>query len=450
MSHPDPVVGYRALLALPGVPLVLTAATLARLSYATFVLSLLLAVQSATGSYAAAGTALGVYGLTASTMPAKARLLDTVGARRVLPLLSTLFALALTGLAVAAGGGVTAVPVHVAGAAVAGVVAPPVGPTVRAVWARLTPDPGSRQRAYGLDAVVESGLFALGPVLAAALAQTAGPALALAGTAVVHLLGGLLMAVSPLLARPGSASPAAPPPSRRPCSPLRRVLGPLARPGYAVLLVFTFATGLGNDPLEVAVVARGQQAGATAPGLLLAVLSVSAAAGGLAWGHLVGTARGRRLRRASPWSVLAVLAAVTSVAAAAAALAPGVAWLVVALVVVGAAGAPLAVVVYTAADRLSGLDGGAEATTWVNTATNLGASLGTAGAGALVDAHGTASAFWAGAAVTAAAAVGAWSRRWCAHPTATGAADGGRAPGRGRRGRPAGRRGRRSRSRRRR
>ncbi len=69
-------------------------------------------------------------------------------------------------------------------------------------------------------------------------------------------------------------------------------------------------------------------------------------------------------------------------------MAPGLVWLTVALVVVGAASATLAVVIYSAADRLSALNGGSEATTWVNTATNLGASLGTAAAGLLIDVHG--------------------------------------------------------------
>ena len=207
MSHPDPVVSYRALLALPGVPLVFTAATFARLSYATLVLSLLLAAQSATGSYAVAGTALGVYGITTFTMPAKARLLDTHGPRRLLPLLSTLLALALAALAVAAANAVTSPLVYFAGAGAAGLVAPPVGPTMRAVWARLTPSPAARQRAYSLDAVVESGLFAAGPVLAAALAQAATPATALACTAAAHLLGSLVMATSPLLTRPARSAP---------------------------------------------------------------------------------------------------------------------------------------------------------------------------------------------------------------------------------------------------
>ena len=138
MSRPDPVVDYRALLALPGVWSVFAAATLARLSYATVVLALLLSVQSATGSYAVAGTALGVYGLTTFSMPAKSRLLDAHGPRRVLPLLSALLALALLSLAAAASAGVTSVPVYLAGAAAAGLAAPPIGASMRAVWARLT------------------------------------------------------------------------------------------------------------------------------------------------------------------------------------------------------------------------------------------------------------------------------------------------------------------------
>ena len=286
-------------------------------------------------------------------------------------------------------------------------------------------------------------MFALGPVVAATLTQAATPALALAGSAFAHLLGSVVMATSPLLIRPAppahdhpgpqvgnppAADAGAPAPGAGESafsSHLRRVLGPLARPGYVAMLVFTIAVGLGNDPLEVAVVARGQQAGASTAGVLLAVLSVSAALGGLVWGQVIGSARGARLAAVSPWSVLAALAAVTAVAASVPALMSGLAWLTVALVVVGAASAPLAVVTYTAADRFStddgaGLDGGSEATSWVNTAFNLGASLGTAGAGVLVDVYGIDSAFCAGAGVTAVAAGGAWLQRLRDRATACG------------------------------
>lgn len=399
MSHPERVADRRTLLALPGVPLVFVASSLVRLSYATLVLSLLLTVQAATGSYAVAGTALGAYGVTGFAMPLKSRFLDRRGARRVLPWMSVGFAVAVLSLTR------TSSPVLCCAAAVAaGVAAPPVGPTVRAAWARLTPRPPARQRVYALDAVVESALFAVGPVVASATAVTLGPASALAVTAGTHVLGSVLMSRSPLLT-PVAVSAAT---TARP-SPTRNLLGPLTRPGFAVLLLFTFGTGLANDPLEVAVVARGQEGSAVTAGLLLAVLSISAAVAGLTWGHVVG--RWSPLRRASDWTVLAVLATVTALAAVVAALGSGPVLLVVALVVVGSAAAPLAVVTYTAADRLGGQDGGSEATSWVNAATNLGASLGTAGAGLLVESGGSANAFRAAAVVAGVAGAGAWVRR---------------------------------------
>ena len=396
MSHPERVADRRTLLALPGVPLVFAASSLVRLSYATLVLSLLLTVQAATGSYAVAGTALGAYGVTSFVMPLKSRLLDRFGPRRVVPWLSVGFAVAASSLAW------TSSPVLCCAAAVAaGSAAPPVGPTVRAAWARLTPEPAARQRAYSLDAVVESTLFAAGPVVATGTTVALGPAGALAVTAGTHLLGSVLMSRSPLLTPVGV--------SARP-SRTRGLLGPLTRPGYAVLLLFAFGTGLANDPLEVAVVARGEQGSTVTAGLLLAVLSISAAVAGLTWGHVVSR-RWFPLREASDWTVLGVLATVTAVAAAVAALGSGSGPLVVALVLVGFASAPLAVVTYTAADRLGGQDGGSEVTSWVNTATNLGASLGTAGAGLLVESHGVPSAFWAAAVVAGLAGGGAWLRR---------------------------------------
>ncbi len=180
MSHPDPVVNYRALWALPGLRLVFTPP----LSPVCLRDSRPVAAAHRAGSHRLlrrgrpppwASTAS-----LASPCPPRPDSWDTHRPRRVLPLLSMLLALTLLALALAAGREISVAPVYSAGAAVAGVVAPPVGTDDAVGLGRLTPDPAARQRAYSLDAVVESGLFAAGPVLAAALAQATSPATALA------------------------------------------------------------------------------------------------------------------------------------------------------------------------------------------------------------------------------------------------------------------------------
>ena len=91
---------YVDVLALPHVPLTFGTALLGRTAYALVFLPLLYAVQQGTGSIALAGTAVAIYGATASFLaPARAFLIDRYGARPVLAALILAFGLMLTAIA---------------------------------------------------------------------------------------------------------------------------------------------------------------------------------------------------------------------------------------------------------------------------------------------------------------------------------------------------------------
>jgi len=249
MNRPDRAASYADVLRLPGVGPAFAAATLGRLSYATVSLALLITVHDATRSYAAAGSALGAFGLASVTMPVKSRLIDRLGQARVLPVLSIAFAGSLIAASLATYASISTALLYVTLAVLAGLTAPPLGPSMRALWASLTPDPAVRQRAYSLDAVVEEVLFGVGPLLVGAMVLVStGPA-ALLGTAVLNLLGGLGMA----RAAPRQASPAT--------AAYGHLLGPFRQPGFGLLAVALVGAGLGGGPLEVAVVARTQEQG---------------------------------------------------------------------------------------------------------------------------------------------------------------------------------------------
>lgn len=390
MTRPTGAVGYRAVLRLPGAPRAFAAATLGRLSYGTLALSLLLAVQDATGSYLAAGTALGAFGVTSVLMPAKSRLIDRLGQRRVLPVLSAGFALAFVAMAVCSAAGVSRGPGYVALAVVAGLVAPPLGPSMRALWAALTPEPAARQRAYSLDGVVEETLFAVGPLLAGALVAVADAAAALAVTGLLNVVGATAMATSPAARRLAPPATAA-----RTGTPLT---GPFRSRRFTLLIVAVVAVGLGQAPLDLAVVARAESAGRPgAAGYVLAAIAVGGAVGGLAWGAL--THRGRTSTQ------LGGLVALTALGYALAATTPTTLTLAVVLGLTGVVVAPVYVVSYLAADRLAPAGTGTEATTWVNTASNTGLSVGAALAGSVVDRSGATGALLTGAAVLALTAV---------------------------------------------
>lgn len=389
MTRPTGAVGYRAVLRLPGVRRVFTAATLGRLSYGTLSLSLLLGVQGATGSYPAAGTALGVFGVLSLLMPAKSRLIDRYGQRRVVPVLAAGLALSLFAMATCTAVGVTRGWVYVGLAAAVGLAAPPLGPSMRALWAALAPEPAARQRAYSLDGVVEESLFAVGPLLAGVLVTAADAAVALVVTGLLNVVGATAMATSPaarLHAAPTAARSRAP------------ITGPFRSRGFVVLIAVLFGVGLGGGPLDLAVVARTQSAGDPgAAGVVLAAIAIGGAVGGLVWGHLAH--RGRTSTQ------LGVLVAVAGAGYALASATPSTLTLAVVLGLTGLVGGPAFVVSYLAADRLAPDGTRTEATTWVNTASNTGLSVGAAAAGIVIDRGGATGALLAGAAVLGLTAV---------------------------------------------
>jgi predicted MFS family arabinose efflux permease len=351
------------LLRTPQAPRAFLASTVARLSYGTVILSMLLTVQRATGSYAVAGACLGAYGVPTILGPLRSRAIDRRGARAVLLPLAAGYSVALIVIAACAGAGVRAAAPYAISAFVAGVLAPPVGPVMRGIWAALSPEPAARQRAYSLDAVVEEVIYASGPVVVGAVIALASPLAALLVTAALALGGCVALATSPLAVAPLTA-PAE-----------RDFLGPLrVAPLRAVLVVITVA-GAGLASVDLAVAAR--LGNGPAVGYVLAALSVGSAIGGLAWGRR----EHRRPYRVQLAGMLAVMAAgMVGVAAVS-----GAWWLALLLGLTGLAIAPVFVVAFVVADALVPPGSRTEATTWVTTAGNVGGAAGAAAFGAVVD-----------------------------------------------------------------
>lgn len=368
MSRPPGGLSYVAVLRTPGAPRAFTAATLARLSYGTITLSLLLTVQTATASFGTAGVALAAYGLPAVLLPLKSRAIDRYGRRRVLIPLGICYALVLALIVAAAAAGVHAAIPYVVLSVAAGLLTPPVGPIMRSMWAALTPDPTARQRAYALDAVVEETIFAISPLIVGVVLAATEPLVALAATAVLALTGALGLATSSLPEQAVPGGTAGP----------RSALGPLQSPQLRWVLMVMFAVGVGLSPLELAVAARATQGGhPAAAGYLLAALSVGSAAGGLLWGRY-------QHRHSYARQLLALLVALAT-GTVVAGVAPNLPALAVVLAVTGFAVAPIFVVAYLAADQSAAPTMRTEATTWVATASNLGGSAGAAAVGFLID-----------------------------------------------------------------
>jgi predicted MFS family arabinose efflux permease len=378
---------YRAVLSLPHARSLFAAAMLARLSYGLLGLPLLLTLRQATGSYTVAGTAAGLFGLLSALLgPARARLVE----RR--PRTLMLFAGVYAGLlaAIATVGAVGSSPwlaLVLAGAA--GVFPPPVGPLMRALWGVLADDREQRQRALSLDTVSESAVFAAGPALGGVLIGTGSAPMALAVCAGLVLVG--FSALSAALRRaprrllPGAGAGGA-----------RSRGGPLREPGIAAMLLVVLASAGALAVLEIAAVARW---GAGPTGALLTVCSVGGAVGGLAYG--------RRTWRSSLGRRLALLAAAATACFALPALLPLVGVAAIACLGVGACQDALLITAYLLVDERVAEGSRVEAGAWVNTGYNLGAALGSAFAGVLLDRSGVGPVLAAAAALAGLAAVGA-------------------------------------------
>ena len=382
MTTPGARLGFRDVLQLPHASRLMLAALIGRLSFATVSLAMLLAVQRSTGSYAAAGAAVGAFGLANVLIaPARARLVDRAGQPVALPRLAAGYAALLCLLAGLTSSTTTASWLLVTTAGLAGLFPPPLGAAMRVLWASLVQDPAMLARAYSLDAVAEELLFVTGPLLVGLTAAVAPPALGLIASAGLALAGSLAMTRSPVSIGPRP----------QPDKVARRRDRPLRQPGFRPLLVALLGVGLVLGTVEIAAPAFAQQHGnAASTGLLLAALSFGSAVGGLLYGQ--------KLWRQPPVVRLLVLGAALSLTSATLAGAQHVLVLGVLLTALGLFLAPALVTGYLLADELSPAGARTEASSWINTASNAGAAIGAAMAGVLVDHVSTTAAFAAGAA----------------------------------------------------
>jgi MFS family permease len=358
-----------------------------RLSYAMLPVVLLFGIERATRSFAVAGVALGVFSVMSLAAPVKSRYVDQYGLRKILVPLAIVYAILFGLLGLAAGQRLTGPVSYVLLAALAGLATPPLGPSTRAVWAILTPDPQARQRAYSLDTIAEEGLWMIGPIIAGALVALAGTSASLIMSGLLLLAGTIGLATSPAAAKiRGSAATGAVRSAR---------FLPFSVRGFTLLVIVVLGIGIGLGPMDVVAVARASAAGSpAAAGIILAALAAGSGLGGLLWGRM------EHRQRLS--TQLVVLLAFIAATAALAGLAPNLAVMGLCFFVTGTAIAPALIVAYVAVDEIMPDANRAEATTWVNTANNIGVGASVPVAGIIVETMPPGRALEAGAAVIAA------------------------------------------------
>jgi len=379
---------YRPVLSVPGCARILTTALIARLPQGMTSLGILLLIRTHTGSYAAAGIAVGAYDFaTAAGAPVVGRLVDRFGRPRVLGPGAVLQTLVLVALVLTAHAGAGAVPLVVL-SGLAGALWPPIAPSVRALLTDLVRDPKVRERAYALESVVQELVWISGPLVVAGVIAFASPATALLFSGTVSVCGTLLFVSSPAAVGRGTGA------TRRGRAPvlaipeLRAILGPIFLNGLAIGSI-----GVGLPALALHADSR------PATGLLLALWSVGSITGGLWYGsrdwHAPLTARYRALLWTGVICMAPLIAART--------IPEGLIGAVLAGLVI----APVFSCQYSLVGRAAPSGVETEAFTWVSSALVGGLAAGSALGGAAVSVAGLSGPFVLGVTAMGLAAISA-------------------------------------------
>ena len=361
-----------SVLRLPGALRAFLPALLGRSALAMAGLALLLAVQKSTGSFADAGFASAAFGIAnVIAAPWRARIIDRWGQRRALTSMAVAQSAAFVGLAVTAAAPRVPLALFFALSIAVGISAPPLGAAMRVLWASLTTVGEQRKKAFSLDAVAEELLFVAGPVVVAAIITATSASTALLVTALVVLIGTIGLTTSSVSGTQVGAMLTA-----------MRSHRPLRQPGFTRVLLVLVAVGGVLGVVEIAAPALAEeQAAVAASGWLLAAFSVGSAIGGVIYGHVRW--------KASLGVKLFILCVSMGAAAVIVSQAGSVLLFAAGLVLLGLFLAPSLVTGYLVADAIVPENSRTEASTWINTAVNLGASLASAVAGVLIDASGS-------------------------------------------------------------
>jgi MFS family permease len=265
---------YSDLLAQPALRSALAASVLGRLPIGITGLAILMLAQDSSGSFGLGGAVAACYvaGL-AAVAPLFGRLIDRYGPRSTLLACAFAFPAALAALVVSL---TESAPLWTAFAlaAATGACFPPITVCMRTFLKQKLKDDQLLSTAYSIESIVIEMIFILGPVIVAIFVALASPAAAALFAAACGCAGTLMFQRSRALSQwriepRGKAS----------------LFGPLAEPGFvpllAVIVCYASAFGL----VEIGTTAYATESGSPAlAGVLLGIMSIGSAAGGLVYG----------------------------------------------------------------------------------------------------------------------------------------------------------------------
>lgn len=362
---------YRGLLRTPGVARIIAAQLTARFPWGMVSLAYLLHVEHIHHSYAAAGLVLAATSVgQAIAGPLTSRWMGAWGMRRVLTLTTTICAISMLAVALL----VLPVAAYMVIGLIGGLSIPPVQSAVRTIYPKLV-NSSQLTRLFSLDASAQEIIWVVGPVVTTFVAIQISTTLAILLAVAFLVGGGLWFILSPEVGR-----------VRIPRS--TRKLGAVLRKRSVLLASITgFLLVAACAAIEAAVVATFGDTGPQA-GVILGIFAIGSLIGGLSLGHIAMT----------PWSLARRMFAVfLGLALALASL--NFWWIALALLIAGMGIAPALAVLSAMVSGTVKFSETAEAYGWIGTGQLIGAALGSAVAGFLIDATGAVGAYWAAAAL---------------------------------------------------
>ena len=384
---------YGSLLRTPGVARIIAAQLAARFPNGMLSLAYLLHIERIHHSYGAAGLVLAALCIgQAIAGPLTSRWMGAWGMRRVLILTAAVCAGSMITIAVFE----LPVPAYMVVGFIGGLSTPPIQSAVRTIYPKLV---NERQLTalFSLDASAQEIIWVVGPVITTFVAVQISTTLSILLACAFLIGGGLWFILSPDVGR-----------VRIPRS--KRRLGAVLRKRAVLLSTITGFLLVGAcAATEAAVVATYGDSGPQA-GIILAIFSIGSLIGGLSLGHLP----------VSPWSLARRMLAVF-IGMALAVGAFGFWWIALALLIAGVGIAPALAVMFAIVSSTVKFSETAEAYGWIGTGQLIGAALGSAVAGFVIDAQGASGGFWAAVVFAALGVlVPTLLRRW--HPDLRGRA----------------------------
>ena len=357
---------YSNLLRTRGVARIIAAQLTARFPFGMLSLAFLLHIERVHDSYGAAGLVLAALSIgQAVAGPLTSRLMGVWGMRQVITITMIICAFAISAIALLP----LTIPAAMGVALVAGLTMPPIQPAVRTIYPKMV---NSKQLTplFSLDASAQEIIWVVGPVITTFVSTQIGTVWGILLAVVFLVGGGTWFIASPELGR-----------VRIPRS--RRKLGAvLAKPPVLLATIVGFLLVAACAAIEAGVVATFGHDGLEA-GIVLAIFAVGSLVGGLSLGHVpIG-----------PWA-LARRMLIVFVGTALAAVSLNIWWLAVTLFIAGIGIAPALAVMFSIVSSSVRFSDTAEAYGWVGTGQLIGAAVGSAFAGFLIDSQGASGAFY--------------------------------------------------------